>query len=113
MFTRTISTAVAALTLGALGVVAQTTDTAYRTKVRACAASVGPVDFQSTYRWEYDDTSYFNIIYNYDPTFCDSTMTVNAVTLIDFANGGSSPCSRQHFAADRNTITSTCQVFDR
>ena len=114
MFTRTKSLAIAAPTLGALGVVAQTAaETAYREKVRACAASVGPVDFQEVYSWEYDDPTYYNITYSYDPTYCDSTMTVNYIQLQDYANGGTSPCTRQQFAANRNTIFAECRVFDR
>ena len=114
MFTRTISTAVAALALGALGVVAQTvSDPVYRDTVRNCVGTVEPIGIEKVYRWEYDDTSYFNVTYRYDPTYCDSTMTVNYINLIDYANGGSYPCTRQQFAATRNTVYSECRVFDQ
>jgi len=113
MFTRTISTAVAALTLGAHMVVAQTPALAYREKFQTCTASVGPLDFRNLYSWEYDDTSFFNVTYGYDPTHCDPTMTINFIQLIDYANGGTYPCTRQQFAANRNTVYSECRAFDQ
>ena len=114
MFTRTISIAIAAFTLGAVGVVARSAaDVAYREQVRNCVGTVTPANFQDVYMWEYDDTTYFNITYNYDPTYCDSTITFNSIQLTDYANGATYPCTRQQFAANRNTIFSECRVFDR
>ena len=113
MFGRTVTFGVAALVLGALGVVAQTADQAYRDKLRLCGASVFLVDFQSVYKWEYDDSTYYKITYPYNPTYCDATMTVNSIELIDYANGGSSPCTRQQFSADRTSIYSECRVFNK
>jgi len=113
MFGRTVNFGVVTLVLGALGVVAQTAaDQAYREKIKLCSGSIVP-NIQPVFRWEYDDTTYFNVTYGYDPAYCDSTMTVNSVLLNDFANGGSYPCTRQQFAANRNTLYSECRAFDR
>ena len=79
---RTTFAAVAALTLGALGVVAQTA--AERQKFNACTASLSWAGYQERVAYEYDDPSIFNVTYNYDPQYCDATIPVNYIRLIDF-----------------------------
>lgn len=103
--TRSTIAAVAALTLGALGVSAQT---AAQQKFAACKASVKMVNPQPVYYFEYDDQSFFDVTYNYDPAVCDSSIPVNYVRLSDYDTGASYSCTRQQFAADRTTIKGQC-----
>jgi hypothetical protein len=102
---RTTFAAVAALTLGALGVAAQA---GAGTKYGACASTVKLVDPQSVYYWAYDDPSFYNVTYTYDPTVCNSTIAVNYIRLTDYATGASYSCSREAFATTRSTIKSQC-----
>jgi len=102
---RTTFATVATLTLGALGVAAQT---ATETKYADCKASLQLVDPQPVYNWAYDDPAYYNVTYTYDPQYCDSTIPVGSISLQEYATGESFTCTRQLFSADRNTIKSQC-----
>jgi hypothetical protein len=101
---RTTFAAVAALTLGALGAAAQTVAEKYA----ACGRTLKLVDPQSVYYWEYNDPAYYNVTYSYDPTVCDTTVSVNYIRLSDYATGASYSCSREQFAANRTTLRSQC-----
>jgi hypothetical protein len=97
--------AVAALTLGALGVSAQTPA---QIKYSACGGSLKLVDAQPVYYWEYDDPAFYNVTYTYDPMYCDSTIPVNYIRLQDFTTGTLYTCTRQQFAANSTQIKSQC-----
>jgi len=98
---RTTFGAVAALSLGALGVAAQTA-------LQRCGTTLKLVDAQPVYNWAVDDPAYYNVSYSYDPTLCTSTIPVNYVRLSDYETGASYSCTREQFAATRNTIHSQC-----
>jgi len=93
--------AIAAITLGALGVAAQI-------KYESCGNSLKVVNPESIYYWAYDDPAFFNVTYTYDTTFCDSTIPVNYIRLTDYGTGMSYTCTRQQFATTRSIITSQC-----
>jgi len=105
---RTVLAAIGAITFGALGAVAQTD--AQRAKYNACGASIKLINPVYYYYWEYDDPSFFNVSYAYDPTYCDSTIPVNSIRLHDFVGGGLYTCSRQQFVPERTTVYSQCTL---
>jgi hypothetical protein len=102
---RTTFAAVAAITLGALGVAAQT---AAETKYANCGNSLKLVNPQPVYYWEYNDSAFYNVTYTYETTYCDSTIPVNYIRLTDYSTGMSYTCTRQQFASTRNTLSSQC-----
>ena len=104
---RTTFAAVAALTLGALGVVAQSD--AQKQKFLDCTASLGVVGYQPRVNWAYDDPTIFNVTYTYDPTHCDETIPVNYIRLNDFVGSSVTSCSISQFSSAKNSINSVCR----
>lgn len=106
---RTVLAAIGTITFGALFVSAQTQ--ADRDRLRECTNSIRVQNPQNTYYWAYDDPSFFNVTYLYDPAACDPTIApVNSVRLEDYVGGGVYTCTRQQFAPERNTIYSQCRL---
>jgi len=99
--------AVVALTLGALGVSAQTPT---RDKYSKCGESLIVVGIEPVYYWEYDDPAFYNVTYTYDPTYCDSTIPVNFISVTDYLTGTSYACSKEQFAANRTTVHGQCVI---
>jgi hypothetical protein len=108
---RTTIAAIAALTLGSLGVVAQTD--AQRQKFLDCTASLSLEDYSTRVAYEYDDPSIFNVTYSYNPQYCDSTIPVNYIRLIDFVGDVVYQCSLSQFAAGQTSINSVCGTLTR
>ena len=107
MFGSRTAFAIGALTLGALGVVAQTS--AQTQKFLDCTASLTLPDIPPRVNWTHDDPSIFNVTYTYDPQYCDSTIPVNYIRLNDFVGGSFTACTLSQFSADRNFINSVCR----
>jgi len=103
---RSTFAAVAALTLGALGVVAQTA--AERQKFSDCTNSLVLQDYQERVKWAYDDPTIFNATYAYNPLYCDATIPVNYIRLNDFAGSSVTSCTLSQFSA-AGSLTSVCQ----
>lgn len=112
MFGRTTFAALLAAALGVAHVVAETTDE-YRARFLACTRTLSLVDPQPVFRWEYDDASFFNFSYQYDPTYCNSSIPINSIRLQDNVGGGLYTCTRQQFSPDRTTIASECRMNTR
>jgi hypothetical protein len=104
---RTTFVAVAALTLGALGVSAQTPA---QIKYSACGGSLKLVNADPVYYWEYDDPAFYNVTYSYDPTYCDSTIPVNYIGLTDYTTGTTYTCTKEQFAAGKTTVHGQCVI---
>jgi hypothetical protein len=101
--------AVAAFTLGALGVAAETAEE-YRVRFLSCTNTLSVVDPGPVYYFEYDDPGFINFTYRYNPQYCDSTILINTIKLQDNIdeNLKSYQCTVQQFSADRSTIFSEC-----
>lgn len=108
MFGRSTFVTVATLTLGAVGVAAQTTPQIE--KYNNCAGSIVIRDFEPRVNWGYDDTAFYNASFSYNPEYCDSTIPVNYIRLEDYIGGGIYGCTRQQFDPSRNTVYSQCSL---
>jgi TRAP-type uncharacterized transport system substrate-binding protein len=110
---RTTIAAVVALTLGALGVAAQTE--AEREKFQACSATILLVNPQLDYSFEYTDPGFFNATYTYDPTKCDSTIPINTIKLTRYGVDAdvAYQCTKSQFDTSKSSIYSECTTITR
>jgi len=110
---RSTFAAVVALTLGALGVVAQTD--AERAKFLACSATVALVNPEMDYAFEYNDPGFFNATYTYDPTKCDPSIPINAIKITNYGQSGDVvyECTKPQFDTSKSSIFSECTTISR
>jgi hypothetical protein len=108
---RTSFAAVIALTLGALGVAAQTD--AETAKFQACAITVSLVNPQLEYSFQYNDPGFFNATYTYDPTKCDSTTPINSIKLTRYGADADLlyQCTKPQFDTSKSSLFSECTTI--
>jgi len=106
---RSTFAAILALTLGAVGVAAQETSAQYRARFQNCTQSIEIADTSPVFYFEYDDPSFLTFTYNYNNTFCDDTIKINTIKLLDNINGKSTDCTLAQFTSGGSTIVSECR----
>ena len=109
---RTIFAAIAALTFGALGAAAETTEE-YRARFQNCTQSIQIADASPVFYFEYDDPSYLTFTYRYNNSYCDSTILINSIKLLDNVDSVSYTCTTAQFTTGGSTLYSECQSNTR